>query len=100
MVQEFIPVDFGGSFVDVEKNDLRLTYLGQGRRISGCDNPFQSPSRRFPMNKPKPQSKPAAKSQQKEPARKRRFQVVKLEERIAPNAANLPCGTTGRCTGR
>ena len=54
------------------------------------------------MITPKPESKPDAKSRQKEPARKRRFQVIKLEERIAPSTAmrstNPACQIRGaRC---
>jgi hypothetical protein len=46
------------------------------------------------MSTPKPESKPAAKPRQKEPAHKRRFKVVKLEDRIAPSAVNQFCGET------
>jgi hypothetical protein len=51
------------------------------------------------MSTPKPESKPAAKSQQKEPARKRRFHVVKLEERIAPSGGHATVIFSKACPG-
>jgi hypothetical protein len=62
------------------------------------------------METREPESKSATSSAQKQPERKRRFQVVKLEERIAPSGVTgatvltVTGGTNGhalmRCTTR